>query len=313
MIVPLINRLVRAVLTVGTSAALCLVAGCAASQQSTPPGRAASALPTGAPQAHASHGGAASADLAVTAARDPVRLARQLTFAETILGEGRASPAVLARQALTVQLTCLRLAGRPGWTRSVIEHVAPTQRTAAAGDIAATADLAALAAPTDKLPPWKIIAPAKLTALRADYRAVQAATGVEWAYLAAINLVETDFGRIAGPSGAGAEGPMQFMPATWAAYGHGDVHRPRNAILAAGRFLADHGAPGRMDSAVYSYNPSERYVDAVRRYAARLRADPEALRGYYYRSVTYRLARGWVRLPAGYGTSRTIRPVPLRT
>jgi hypothetical protein len=42
-------------------------------------------------------------------------------------------------------------------------------------------------------------------------------------------------------AGAGAQGPMQFMPATWAIYGHGSIHRPRNAILAAGRFLAARG------------------------------------------------------------------------
>jgi hypothetical protein len=70
--------------------------------------------------------------------------------------------------------------------------------------------------------------------LLADYRAAQAATGVGWSYLAAINFVETDFGRVAGPSSAGAQGPMQFMAATWAIYGHGNIHRPRNAILAAG-------------------------------------------------------------------------------
>jgi len=69
--------------------------------------------------------------------------------------------------------------------------------------------------------------------LLADYRAAQAATGVGWSYLAAINFVETDFGRVAGPSSAGAQGPMQFMAATWAIYGHGNIHRPRNAILAA--------------------------------------------------------------------------------
>ena len=49
---------------------------------------------------------------------------------------------------------------------------------------------------------------------------------------------------------------MQFMPATWAIYGHGSIHRPRNAILAAGRFLAARGAARSIGSALYAYNPS---------------------------------------------------------
>jgi len=62
---------------------------------------------------------------------------------------------------------------------------------------------------------------------------------------------------------------------------------------------------------LYAYNPSWRYVDAVLRYASRLRADPHALTGYYSRQVIYRLASGWVLLPAGYGVSRTVRAVSL--
>jgi Transglycosylase SLT domain len=143
-------------------------------------------------------------------------------------------------------------------------------------------------------------------------RARPSPTGVGWSYLAAINFVETDFGRVAGPSGAGAQGPMQFMPATWAVYGHGNVHRPRNAILAAGRFLAARGAARGIGSALYAYNPSWRYVDAVLRYARRLRADPQVLMGYYRRQVVYRLADGWVLLPAGYGIDPAVRAIPVR-
>jgi hypothetical protein len=63
---------------------------------------------------------------------------------------------------------------------------------------------------------------------------------------------------------------------------------------------------------VYAYNPSWTYVDAVLRYARRLRADPHALTGYYHRQVIYRLASGWVLLPSGYGTSPAVRAIPLR-
>jgi hypothetical protein len=242
---------------------------------------------------------------------DPARLASQLSTAEKVLGQGGSPAAVLTRQALIVQLVCLRLTARPGWAGTVLSRVPPAQRAAAAADIAAAAELIALTPPQPRLPPWRIIAAAPLAGLRADYRAAQAATGVGWSYLAAINLVETDFGRIAGPSTAGAQGPMQFLPATWASYGHGSIRRPRPAILAAARFLLAHHAATSIAAALYAYNPSWQYVDAVLRYARQIRTSPHALTGYYHSQILYHLATGWVLLPPGYGTSPAIRPIPL--
>ena len=58
--------------------------------------------------------------------------------------------------------------------------------------------------------------------------------GVPWTVLAAINLVETRMGRIVVPGSAAAQGPMQFLPATWARYGGGgDVDNPHDATAAA--------------------------------------------------------------------------------
>lgn len=65
-------------------------------------------------------------------------------------------------------------------------------------------------------------------------------------------------------------------------------------------------------AALYAYNPSWRYVDAVLRYARRLRADPNALSGYYHRAVIYRLVCGWVLLPPGYGVAAAAGAIPLR-
>ena len=66
---------------------------------------------------------------------------------------------------------------------------------------------------------------------------------------------------------------MQFMPATWRAYGlGGDVHDPHDAILGAANYLHANGAPARRRGALYHYNPSPLYVDAVLRYARRMRA-----------------------------------------
>jgi hypothetical protein len=93
----------------------------------------------------------------------------------------------------------------------------------------------------------------------------------------------------------------------------GDPARLAGQLTTAeARFLADHGASAGIGSAVYAYNPSWRYVDAVQRYARQLRADPNALADYYNRQVIYRLARGWVLLPPGYGVSTAARAIPLQ-
>ena len=330
MLALLVSRLRRlGLLAAGGSVVACSAAGCtAASQHALPPARVSAGHNTSA-RVGAGHSSTASprsrssfefrpspdrsspAGIALAIGGDPARLAGQLTTAETLLGEGAAAPAAMARQALITQLACLRIAAHPGWAKVVIGRIAPPQRAAAAAHIAATADLVALTPPKASPPP-RIIPAENLAALRADYRAAQAATGVGWAYLAAINFVESDFGRIISPSSAGARGPMQFLRATWAIYGHGDINRPRNAIFAAARYLAAHGAPASIGSALYAYNPSWRYVDAVQRYARQLRADPGVLPGYYYSPVIYHLARGWALLPPGYGINPATRAIPLR-
>ena len=131
--------------------------------------------------------------------------------------------------------------------------------------------------------------------------------GVPWGYLAAVHLVETRMGRIRGESSAGAQGPMQFLPSTWAAYGEGDINSNKDSIRAAARYLKRNGAPGDMRNALWNYNHSFLYVDAVTEYAKQMLAAERAFFGYHHWQVYYRTTNGDVLLPVGYGARRVRR------
>jgi membrane-bound lytic murein transglycosylase B len=90
------------------------------------------------------------------------------------------------------------------------------------------------------------------------------------AILAGINAVETNFGTDLGPSSAGAEGWMQFMPSTWAEWGVdangdgvADPNNPEDAIYAAARYLSAAGMPADTYGAIYAYNHADWYVSEV--------------------------------------------------
>jgi membrane-bound lytic murein transglycosylase B len=118
--------------------------------------------------------------------------------------------------------------------------------------------------------------------LRSYYRKGRDRSGVSAILLAAVNLIESDFGRVRNDSVAGAQGPMQFIPSSWRAYGRGgDVHDPHDAILGAARYLAAAGARHDEAGALYAYNPSSLYVTAVSRYARVMRRDPLAFYAFY--------------------------------
>jgi membrane-bound lytic murein transglycosylase B len=115
-------------------------------------------------------------------------------------------------------------------------------------------------------------------------------------------------GRIVGDSTAGAQGPMQFIPSTWAAYGEGgDVYDPHDAILAAGRYLAAAGGPADMRAALFAYNHADAYVDAVSRYASVMADDERAYLGYYHWQVSFRTVDGVYLLPEGYPDVAAVR------
>ncbi len=149
---------------------------------------------------------------------------------------------------------------------------------------------------------WRIRRPLPVATLRGHYRAAQKQFGVPWQILAAINFVETRFGRIHGDSHAGAQGPMQFMPSTWDVYGKGDIRNPRDAIFAAARYLTASGAPGDLRGALYAYNHSDYYVDAILAYAEAMRRYPHYLDVYHRWQVYFRTPNGDVLLREGYGS-----------
>ena len=130
---------------------------------------------------------------------------------------------------------------------------------------------------------WPYSNGATVSQLRSYYQQAQATYGVDWSYLASINFIESSFGRNNGPSSAGAEGPMQFLPSTWANYGQGgNIWDPHDAIMAAARYLVHYGAPGDMQQAIFHYNLDYNYVDAVEFFARAMRADPTWLDRLYY-------------------------------
>ena len=120
--------------------------------------------------------------------------------------------------------------------------------------------------------------------------------GLPWTILAAIGTIESDNGQSnlpgvhSGTNSAGAEGPMQFEPGTFAAYDEPvapggatppNPYDPTDAVYAAARLLCADGASGGADlsGAVYAYNHSAAYVAQVLALAQTYAAAPTAAAG----------------------------------
>ena len=102
------------------------------------------------------------------------------------------------------------------------------------------------------------------------YQAAGIQYGVRWEILAAINEIETDYGRNLNVSSAGALGWMQFIPSSWRAYGvdankdgKKDPYNPVDAIFAAGRYLKAAGYEQDVRRSIFAYNHADWYVDSV--------------------------------------------------
>src|SRR5262249_19873239 len=121
------------------------------------------------------------------------------------------------------QLAYGALAEHPDWAGEVLAAVPPALRASVEMNHDASIQLTSpdLGAPPPSLPDWTILTPPPPGVLLGFYREAEARYGIPWPYLAAIHLVESRMGRIRGNSTAGAQGPMQFIPGTWAAFGEG--------------------------------------------------------------------------------------------
>lgn len=240
-------------------------------------------------------------------APDPVQLADDLVADEQALRDPSIPEAALDAAARRQQAAYRAIGRHSEWDTITRPRIPPSLLETYDRNVDARRQLAALAQVKNTVPPWRIVPPAPADELLGYYHDAEQASGVAWNYLAAINLIESRFGSIDGVSTAGAQGPMQFLPSTFAAYGNGgDIHSPRDSIMAASRFLAANGFTGDHDGAIFRYNNAMEYVRAVDDYAALIAADPAAFAGYYRWDVYYYTTAGDVLLPIGYASTAAI-------
>jgi Transglycosylase SLT domain len=296
----------RRAFTCVAALAACLAA-CSGDSEAPSGGGAAQPPPEQAPQSPAAPGPAAAIP------RDPEGLAERLADAHAGLAasigawrtEGDVGsyppPREVTLWALHQQRVHLLLTGRPALARDVLPRLQGAVAAHARATIRARRGLGRITPPTPGR--YRTGPPEPPRRLLAYYREARQRFGVPWSVLAAVNFVESAFGRMRNSSAAGAQGPMQFIPSTWRAYGMGgDVNDPHDAIMGAANYLRASGAPDDLTGALYAYNPSDLYVRAVLAYAGRIRRDRDAFLSYYSWQV-------FVRLPEG-GTRRITGPRP---
>ena len=236
---------------------------------------------------------------------DPAQLAEQLARVESALRDPATSPADLGALGHQEQVIIRLLARQAELAQQVRVNLPERWRPLLDRHLAARREFQAMqrGRPGSPLvPAWRIIPPEPPERLLGYYRKAQAATGIPWEVLAAINLVETGMGRIDGISVADARGPMQFLPTTWAerGIGAGDIRDPHDAIQAAARYLVRRGGPKDLPKAIWGYNNSDHYVRGVLGYAALLREDPAAFTGLYNWEIHFISSAGDLWLPVGY-------------
>jgi len=248
-------------------------------------------------------GGGAAVMASVLSAEDPRDLLTRLDSVRRVVRADEGAAKRAAQLASAVRADADRRLAQAERTTTTASDVAAAQRRLLSLVAAAEARLAALSARAARLveaeAAARALAAAKLAAQRAGlaaaarasargippefqalYRAAAATcSGLDWHVLAAIGQVESGHGRNTGPSSAGAQGPMQFLPSTFRGYavdgdqdGDKDIWDPADAIFSAARYLCANGA-GRAASlprAIWHYNHADWYVQMVLRIAGQL-------------------------------------------
>jgi peptidoglycan hydrolase CwlO-like protein len=125
---------------------------------------------------------------------------------------------------------------------------------------------------TARISNMQILPPSQLY-LSLYHEAAATCPGLSWTVLAAIGQVESGHGRNPSTSSAGAMGPMQFLPSTFAHYavdgdhdGVANIMDPYDAIYSAAAYLCANGAgngPDALYSAIWHYNHADWYVQMV--------------------------------------------------
>lgn len=241
--------------------------------------------------------------------KDPARLADALRRTVELLHDGiddwvrtggtakRQVPESVVLPALYEQRVYRYLAGKPEIASRTYGKLPKDLAGRARDNVTAVRNLLSLVHPISGTAKFRVEPPEPADALLKYFRRAERRFGVEWEVLAAVMFVETKFGRVRSPSHTGAEGPMQFMPGTWKAYGMGgDVHDTRDALLAAANYLHASGAPGDYRRALYAYNHSNAYVDAVLLHARQMKRDVRNYYAYYNWQVYVITTRGERRL-----------------
>ncbi len=242
---------------------------------------------------------------APTLAASPSELAQRVVTAEHLVRDPGAA-ATSDRAALAgfeLQVLYRQLAREPGWDAEVLANTPPDLQLTVRNNAAARRQFRSMHTKlSDRLPAWRIVDPAPAADLLAYYHEAEATFGVPWTILAAVNLVETGMGRIRGTSIAGAQGPMQFMPRTWEAFGGGgDINDPHDAIMGAARYLAHNGGgSGNIAGALWNYNHSDQYVRGVQLYADIMAENPAAFSVFWNWQVVYASTLGDVWLQNGF-------------
>jgi membrane-bound lytic murein transglycosylase B len=255
----------------------------------------------------------AQADTMLDGVLDVGDFADGLTIAERTIRDPSTPPDQIEQAGVHLQLLIRTLADQPELDESVIAGVGDDVRPTIERIIRARQFVQARSAadptpaePSITLPAWTIVEPLPADQLLAYYAEAETLTGVPWYWLAAIHLQETRMGRIVGVSSAGAVGPMQFLPTTWAECCTGDPLDTRDAIIGAATYLVQGGAPTDMAAALYHYNPNEGYVAVVTAYGENIRDVPALYHGYHAFQVFYSSAAGTVRLPIGFSQTQPV-------